>query len=176
MRTLTFLNKSIDPARCPHSYMSDPLLKLLHLLLNLCRQETENCWENQSLWHNPRATWWTSWLGNHLRYLDMFRKKFYCFGSTLEGCELPGDDTGQTATHENKPKKAWGRKFNKDRWRATYLMSSMVRRAELQTMSRTTEPFSVCCFWSLAHLGHTRNNTDKRKWTCVQKWWADRGF
>lgn len=36
-------------------------------------------------------------------------------------------------------------------------MSSIVRRAELQTISRTTELFSVCCFWIFAHLGQTRN-------------------
>lgn len=42
-------------------------------------------------------------------------------------------------------------------------MSSMVRRAELQTISRTTELFSVCCFWILAHLGQTRNNNGKIK-------------
>lgn len=36
-------------------------------------------------------------------------------------------------------------------------MSSIVRRAELQTISRTTELFSVCCFWIFAHFGQTRN-------------------
>ena len=49
----------------------------------------------------------------------------------------------------------------------TYLMSSMARRAELQTMSRITELFSVCCFWIFAHLGQTN---DERKKNMKQKW------
>lgn len=36
-------------------------------------------------------------------------------------------------------------------------MSSMVRRAELQMIRRTTEPFSVWFFWIFAHFGQTSN-------------------
>lgn len=38
---------------------------------------------------------------------------------------------------------------------ATNLMRSMVRRAELQTISSRTERGCVCCFCTLAHFGQT---------------------
>lgn len=49
-------------------------------------------------------------------------------------------------------------------WRAvTYLMSSIARRAELQTMSTMTELLSVCCFRIFAHLGQTDGAEGKKK-------------
>lgn len=44
----------------------------------------------------------------------------------------------------------------------TYLRSSIVRSAELQTISITTELFSECCFWIFAHLGQTENKKTKK--------------
>jgi len=41
-----------------------------------------------------------------------------------------------------------------------YLMSSMARRAEPQTTSRTTELLAACCLWIFDHLGQTRETKE----------------
>lgn len=115
------------------------------------------------------AEWLRTTLAHHrverdrqLKYLDVFCKEFYCFGCTLEGCQLPGNHR-TNSTHGKYIPKVLLKEIQQYGGWVSYLMSSMVRRAELQTISRTTELFSVCCFWILAHLGQTRNNNGKIK-------------
>ena len=93
----------------------------------------------------------------------MFRKQFHHFGVALEGGQLPvgGDKPG--GHFRTRPERYSTERADHVTGRrsvVTYLMSSMVRRAELQTMRRGTEFFSVCCFWTLAHLGQTERREE----------------
>lgn len=72
-------------------------------------------------------------------------KAINCLGATTRGDNY----INTSAALERERELSTSRRCN------AYLMSSMVRRAELQTISRATELLSVCCFWTFAHLGQT---------------------
>ena len=85
--TPTFLNQSVDPSRGPYSDVGDSFLQQLHLLLYLYRQK-DRLLRKCVIVHSSDACY-----VRHRHYLNMFCEKFYCFGCTLEGRQLPGDDT-----------------------------------------------------------------------------------
>lgn len=49
------------------------------------------------------------------------------------------------------------------------LLSLMSLRVELQTMNKITELFSVCCVWTLAHLGQPERKEKGKTYTVIQE-------
>lgn len=91
-----------------------------------------------------------------------FAKSFSALASPLKAVSCLGRTTQISLLLIKNAKVMYCRKKKYHRC-FTYLMSSMVRRAELQTMSRTTELLFVCCFWILDHFGQTKHNRKKKR-------------